>query len=463
MTDHLPARACASSSLQLCSLSERGGWPRARERARCGQPWLLFEEDNFDPKFSGGTTQMRLGIPIYDYPTTASNDKPRSCPGCVELDESGRAVYTFHLRPNVKFQNGDPVTSADVKFSITRQMEKDSKNTIAGTLRGMIAAIETPSPSTVVLRLNEPDPELLLNLSPYLGGAPVVPANYMNRVGVDAFRASPDRERPLESGQSRTGLEDRVRTRPRTLAVAAAVLEIDSACRSRRIERIAMLERGEADIAEIGVGRGRPVQGQEPARDDDSARHADRRALLRSLGGSEGADGRHSRSESAWRTPSTRMPSSKASCWGRGSDRCPGDLSRSDVRRRVPAVAEAVVLRSGAGSKACSRSRLRARLRVSSVLFGDAERRVVSRRRSPTSWPTTGSRWASTCRSCRSSSARSASMYRGRDPKINGTATVFRYPAVFDVAFNCQDRGVVRVNVATAARRQASTSSASRR
>jgi oligopeptide transport system substrate-binding protein len=35
-------------------------------------------------------------------------------------------VYTFTIRPNARFNNGDPVTAADVKFSLTRSLAKSS-------------------------------------------------------------------------------------------------------------------------------------------------------------------------------------------------------------------------------------------------------------------------------------------------------------------------------------------------
>ena len=139
-----------------------------------------FEEDNFDPKFTGGTTIMRISVPIYDYLTWLS-PAFEVVPGLAErweVSADGR-TYTFHLRQGVRFHNGDPVTAQDVQFSLTRQMDKDSKNTSAGTFRGMLQSIDVPGPSTIVMRLKAPDPDLLLNLSPYVGGSPVLPSAYM--------------------------------------------------------------------------------------------------------------------------------------------------------------------------------------------------------------------------------------------------------------------------------------------
>jgi peptide/nickel transport system substrate-binding protein len=59
-------------------------------------------------------------------------------------------TYTFKLRPGVKFSNGKPMTSADVKFSID-DARAQSKGW--GYLDAAIKKIDAPSPSTVVFHL----------------------------------------------------------------------------------------------------------------------------------------------------------------------------------------------------------------------------------------------------------------------------------------------------------------------
>ncbi|WP_210490877.1 ABC transporter substrate-binding protein [Microvirga antarctica] len=63
-------------------------------------------------------------------------------------------VYTFHLRPNVKWHDGKPLTSADVKFTYDRMIEK--KYPYAAFLRN-VATIETPDDQTVVITLKSVD------------------------------------------------------------------------------------------------------------------------------------------------------------------------------------------------------------------------------------------------------------------------------------------------------------------
>jgi peptide/nickel transport system substrate-binding protein len=71
-------------------------------------------------------------------------------------------TYTFKLRQGVKFQNGDPLTSADVKFSFERGGNEKSTNKDKAFLATFKA--EAPDPGTVVLTLTDPNPDFLFRL-----------------------------------------------------------------------------------------------------------------------------------------------------------------------------------------------------------------------------------------------------------------------------------------------------------
>ncbi len=83
-------------------------------------------------------------------------------------------TYTFHLRPELKFSDGSPVSSGDVKFSIERIVEPETGSPgaylfgdivgaaeFAGGKATSIAGIETPDPATVIVRLTAPTPYFL--------------------------------------------------------------------------------------------------------------------------------------------------------------------------------------------------------------------------------------------------------------------------------------------------------------
>jgi peptide/nickel transport system substrate-binding protein len=64
-------------------------------------------------------------------------------------------TLTFTLKPNVKFQDGEAFTSADVKTAFERYAAKDSTNKDKAFFAS-ITAIDTPDPATVALHFSEP-------------------------------------------------------------------------------------------------------------------------------------------------------------------------------------------------------------------------------------------------------------------------------------------------------------------
>ena len=73
-------------------------------------------------------------------------------------------TYTFKLRPNVKWHDGKPFTAEDVKFSIlTIALNYHSRGK---TYFSKVGSIETPDPSTVVIKLKAPVPYLMRAFQP---------------------------------------------------------------------------------------------------------------------------------------------------------------------------------------------------------------------------------------------------------------------------------------------------------
>ena len=72
-------------------------------------------------------------------------------------------TLTFKLKPDVKFQDGEPFSSKDVKFSFERFGAKDSTNKDKAFFAS-IESIETPDPLTVVLHFKEPSFQALFHL-----------------------------------------------------------------------------------------------------------------------------------------------------------------------------------------------------------------------------------------------------------------------------------------------------------
>lgn len=81
-------------------------------------------------------------------------------------------VYTFKLVPGVLWHDGQPLTSADVKFTFEEVLFNYHARTKAG-LGNVVEAIETPDELTVVFRFKEPYGPLLSRLD--VTEAPILP------------------------------------------------------------------------------------------------------------------------------------------------------------------------------------------------------------------------------------------------------------------------------------------------
>ncbi|HTT92671.1 MAG TPA: ABC transporter substrate-binding protein [Acidimicrobiales bacterium] len=83
-------------------------------------------------------------------------------------------TWTFHLRHGVRFQNGQPLTSADVKFSIERVSAK--KTNPFAFIDAAIANITTPNADTVVITTKYPWAPLLSDMALFANG--IIPNNF---------------------------------------------------------------------------------------------------------------------------------------------------------------------------------------------------------------------------------------------------------------------------------------------
>ena len=82
-------------------------------------------------------------------------------------------TYRFHLRTDVHFQNGKPLTATDVKYTLDSMRNGTVITAKAGAL-ARIDHVDAPDPATLVIHLKQPDAALLWNLSD--GALGVVPA-----------------------------------------------------------------------------------------------------------------------------------------------------------------------------------------------------------------------------------------------------------------------------------------------
>jgi peptide/nickel transport system substrate-binding protein len=112
-----------------------------------------------DPAIAGTATSKRIIQFLHDSLwewDENMNPKPWMAESWDIADD--HTVYTFHLRSDLKFSDGSPITAEDVKFSFERMAESELWK---GRLSA-IESIETPDPQTVVINMNRSVPQFML-------------------------------------------------------------------------------------------------------------------------------------------------------------------------------------------------------------------------------------------------------------------------------------------------------------
>ncbi len=132
---------------------------------------ITLEPATLDPACLNETPTIELLQNVYDG-LVMFDANNRIVPGAAESWEASpdQKTYTFHLRPGVRFHNGRPLTSADVKYSLERALWKETRSGVAANYLAGIAGCEevasgkrrdlpgvaVPDAHTVVIQLAKP-------------------------------------------------------------------------------------------------------------------------------------------------------------------------------------------------------------------------------------------------------------------------------------------------------------------
>jgi peptide/nickel transport system substrate-binding protein len=149
---------------------------------------LTFDNTSAPDSTDAGNTYYAFNLNftrLYATPLTTYKSCPGKCGAQVVpalatslgTASNGNKTWTFHLKSGVKFEDGTPVTSQDVKYAVERTFDRsvlpNGPSYFATLLAGNAAhypgpfknrsknlmgltAITTPNPTTVVFNLNQP-------------------------------------------------------------------------------------------------------------------------------------------------------------------------------------------------------------------------------------------------------------------------------------------------------------------
>ena len=199
---------------------------------------------NLDPRVGTDAQSERIDELIFD-PLVHRDDHFNLVPWVAERWEiPDPKTYIFHLRKDVHFHDGKPLTSRDVKWTLDT-LRDGSLISLKTTTYRLISQVDAPDDRTVILHLSEPDATLLYNLSDgAFGIVPYGSAKQFNRfpVGSGPFRfvsQEPDSQVVLERNESYWGQHAKIE-RVRLTIVPDAT--------TRALE----LRKGSADISPSG-------------------------------------------------------------------------------------------------------------------------------------------------------------------------------------------------------------------
>lgn len=203
---------------------------------------MLIESSptNLDPRVGTDAQSERIDPLIFD-PLVQRNDHFGLDPWLAERWETPNPLtYVFHLRSGVIFQNGQPLTSRDVKWTLDSILNGTVITVKSGAYR-TIQSVDAPDAQTVIVHMKKPDPALLWNLCD--GAFGVVPYGsgrdfWRHPVGSGAYRfASQETDKDVVLERS-----------PNYWGPAAHIDRIRFAVVPDATTRALELEKGSADV-----------------------------------------------------------------------------------------------------------------------------------------------------------------------------------------------------------------------
>ena len=112
-------------------------------------------------------------------------------------------TYEFKLRRGLKFHNGDPLTTEDVKFSVERYHGAGSRE-----IQARVRQVEIVDPHVVRIHLKEPWPDFMTFYGTTATAAGlVVPKKYLTQVGDEGFKKHPIGAGPFKFVSHKPGVE----------------------------------------------------------------------------------------------------------------------------------------------------------------------------------------------------------------------------------------------------------------
>ncbi|GAB2454966.1 ABC transporter substrate-binding protein [Nocardioides hungaricus] len=193
-------RSLAAGALLLASAAPGlalGGAPaQAADEEVTFTVAVLTDADSFNPFVGIKATSFEMWALTYDYLIGYSMEDMSPQPAVAtswETSDDG-LTWTFDLRDDVVFSDGEPLTSADVVHTFSRIVDGGPEAATWGSYLTGVQSVTAPDPQTVVLKLKKP-----LATLPLLP-IPIVPEHVWKNVSEDdvkTYKAEPQNGEPV--------------------------------------------------------------------------------------------------------------------------------------------------------------------------------------------------------------------------------------------------------------------------
>ena len=193
------------ASVGLLAVLALGAAPASADRFTCphvGGDFTFGQEANInslDQMTSATISTRNVAMNIFEALMTRDENFHPILDLAASMTESpDHLTYTFKLRQGVHFQNGKPMTSADVVASFDRYAR-------VGLERGMLANVDrwdAPDPDTFVIHMRQVQPTFLRALSSFSVPIVIIPAEDKDD---PPQQLQADRHRPVSGGPVGSG------------------------------------------------------------------------------------------------------------------------------------------------------------------------------------------------------------------------------------------------------------------
>jgi oligopeptide transport system substrate-binding protein len=213
MTRGSPFAVCLASTV-LALLSGCGERPPVADAAKTvarpasGTPaseqiWKVgngTEPQDLDPQTVTGVIEHKVIMALFDGLLTEDPKDLHPVPGLAErwdISPDGK-VYTFHLQPNLKWSNGDPIVASDLVESYRRMLSPKLASEYAYLIYNFVVGakdyfegkitdfsqvgFKAPDERTLVVTLRNPTPFLLQIIASHISWTPV-PVKVVTKFG----------------------------------------------------------------------------------------------------------------------------------------------------------------------------------------------------------------------------------------------------------------------------------------